>query len=135
MGGRRAAVAAAVLVLAGCAQMAANQQLLEQEQAPYNACVSRLTVLQGPVSIPYRALGTVQDSGVVWTSLGQLTAIRNATWDACGQWPDADAIVNFSGDSRGNQVWYSGIVVQWLRPLGPTATPERMVGPNATPEP
>lgn len=82
---------------------------------PYDNCVANLTVLSGGVTSPHIVLGTIQGSGTVFTSLGKKTAIRNAVWEACEKYPNADAIINFSGDSQGNSVYYSGIVIKWVK--------------------
>jgi len=66
----------------------------------------------------------------VFASLGRETAMRNAVWDACQKYPAADAITNFDGDSRGNSVYYSGVVVQWT--TTPTTIPPAPAAPAST---
>lgn len=82
---------------------------------PYDDCVANMVVLSGGVTTPHIVLGMIQGSGTVFASLGKKTAIRNAIWEACRKYPDGDAIINFMGDSQGSSVYYSGIVVKWVK--------------------
>jgi hypothetical protein len=82
---------------------------------PYDNCLANIAVLSGGVNTPYTVLGTIQGSGQVLASSGKRTAMRNAVWDACKKYPQADAIINFEGDSQGGSVYYSGLVVKWKK--------------------
>lgn len=114
----RALIIVVLVALASCVPqpMSGRPTFGSTYGSEYERCVANMSVLSGDVSAPHVVLGPVRGSGTVLTTLGKQTAMRNAVWTACEQHPDADAISNFEGDSQGNSVYYSGLVIKWVKP-------------------